>query len=459
MEPARSPNQALAHCLAELGWSPRTLARRINDAYGAGTISASAPYHWRDRSRVPYPPVCGYAAQVLADALGRPVAAADLWQGRAAAGPVAEPGEFWATAGPPFGAPGDAAPDSGVLADIAWGFLEVGPGRLAGARDAGGTGAVLVDQLERGVAALREAAETVDGADALGHVAAQYQAVSLLLRQGGRSDGLTRRLVRALGELAQLGAWLAMDADRPRESRGYLVVALRAAREAGDRRLAAHVLRDLAGNVEAAGRVADAVRISEAARQAAPGRGPTSAFIAGQLAYAYARHGAPAAARRTAELAAEWLAAKPSEGEPEWVHRLAGGTTGPMVARTLVQLAHRDLTRGRPAAARSLLRRGIALLDPASAAGSAPATQRAALYEGIYLADAHVVGGDLEEACAVGRVAVERQARVRSPRGAALLRALCRDLVCAGPRNRSVMAFRADISGLAIRSDRPRRRR
>ncbi|MFI7600350.1 hypothetical protein [Actinoplanes sp. NPDC049681] len=447
MEPARSPNQVLAHCLAELGWSPRTLARRINDAYGAGTISASAPYHWRDHGRVPYPPVSGYAAQVLADALGRPIALAYLWQGRAAAGPGAQPAEFWtAAAGPPFGAPGDAAPDSGVLADIAWRFLELEPGRLAGARDTGGTGAVLVDQLERGVGALREAAETVDGADALGHVAAQYQAVSLLLRQGGRSDGLTRRLVRALGELAQLGAWLAMDADRPRESRGYLVIALRAAREAGDRRLAAHVLRDLAGNVAAAGRTADAVRIGEAALQAAPQRGPTSAFVAGQLAYALACQGDRAAARHVAERASEWLAAAPAGDEPEWVYRLACGTTGPMVARTLVRLAHHDLRRGRPVPARALLRRGIALLEPA------PRSPRAALYEGIYLAGAHVVGGDLEQACTVGRAAAERQARVRSPRGAALLRALCRDLMRAGPRNRSVLAFRADVEGARFTS-------
>src|SRR4051794_13193748 len=92
------PNQVLTRYLAELAWSPRTLARRINGAYGAGTISEAAPYHWRDRGRVPYAPVSTYAARVLEDALGRPVDVDDLWQGRAMAAPAVGAQEFWTAA-------------------------------------------------------------------------------------------------------------------------------------------------------------------------------------------------------------------------------------------------------------------------------------------------------------------------------------------------------------------------
>ena len=54
---SEQPNEALASLLAELGWSPRALARRINRAFGAGTVADTAPYHWRDAGRVPRPPL------------------------------------------------------------------------------------------------------------------------------------------------------------------------------------------------------------------------------------------------------------------------------------------------------------------------------------------------------------------------------------------------------------------
>src|SRR3954469_15129143 len=122
-----SPNQELARHLAELGWSPRALARRINGAYGAGTISESAPYHWRDRGRVPYPPVSSYAARVLGDALGRPVAVEDLWPDRA---PRAIGGrEYWSASDwlPPVRDDGAAVAGPWVtgtqLTGIAWQYL------------------------------------------------------------------------------------------------------------------------------------------------------------------------------------------------------------------------------------------------------------------------------------------------------------------------------------------------
>ena len=59
-------------------------------------------------------------------------------------------------------------PDGTDVRDIARRYLRLGPGGLAAARGGGEPGAVLVTQLEYGVAALREAAATADGADALG---------------------------------------------------------------------------------------------------------------------------------------------------------------------------------------------------------------------------------------------------------------------------------------------------
>src|SRR5439155_167056 len=84
---------------------PRTLARRVNALYGPGTVSESAPYHWRDRGRVPYPPLPAYVARVLGDALGRYVDPAELWPGRATDTPapvpaVGDAAAYWSQAGP-----------------------------------------------------------------------------------------------------------------------------------------------------------------------------------------------------------------------------------------------------------------------------------------------------------------------------------------------------------------------
>ena len=80
---AEQRNEVLASLLAELGWSPRVLAGRINRLFGAGTVAATAPYHWRDAGRVPRPPLPTLTAWVFAQELGRPVTVAELWQGKA----------------------------------------------------------------------------------------------------------------------------------------------------------------------------------------------------------------------------------------------------------------------------------------------------------------------------------------------------------------------------------------
>ncbi|BCJ48273.1 hypothetical protein GCM10010168_26330 [Actinoplanes ianthinogenes] len=402
------PNDVLAQCLAELRWTPRTLARRINAVYGPGTISESAPYHWRDRGRVPYPPVALYAVRVLADALGRPIAAEELW-----------------TAGQ-------------RLPDVARAFLRPRPGGQS-APDDPDAGLELVTVAERGVDALRGAAAGSDSLDALGYVAAQYQATRELLEQDHRGERLNRRLTVVAAQLAQLAAWLAMDAGRHRESQRYLVVGLRAAHEGGDRRLVAHLLRDLSANVAVAGRPADAVDIGQAALEAAAGTTATRSFAAGQLAYAHALAGDERSARRVADRATA-MAAAPAGDEPEWVRRVAADTAEPMAARTLLRLARDELVRGRRARARTLVREGTAMLRPATLVAPGHPRPRAAIYEGLYLADGYVTAGEPEQACVVGRVVIDRLEQVRSRRAVSLVRDLLTDLRRGG-RHRGVRDF------------------
>src|SRR5439155_18743494 len=81
---AAAANPVLSAYLDEAGWSPRALARQINMLFGAGTVSETAPYYWRDSGGVPHPPLPALTAYVLSRQLGRPVDVGYLWQGLAA---------------------------------------------------------------------------------------------------------------------------------------------------------------------------------------------------------------------------------------------------------------------------------------------------------------------------------------------------------------------------------------
>jgi hypothetical protein len=69
----------LASVLAELGWKPEVLARRLNDVaalHGRGErVHVKTPYKWLrgDRPRSPWPAL---AAALMADELGRAITAA-----------------------------------------------------------------------------------------------------------------------------------------------------------------------------------------------------------------------------------------------------------------------------------------------------------------------------------------------------------------------------------------------
>ena len=75
-------NERLASLLTEAEWTPRGLARALNGAFGDGTVSATAPYFWRDRRAVPHAPLPALVAHVLSARLGREVTAAEIWDGR-----------------------------------------------------------------------------------------------------------------------------------------------------------------------------------------------------------------------------------------------------------------------------------------------------------------------------------------------------------------------------------------
>ncbi|OIV36950.1 hypothetical protein BIV57_13230 [Mangrovactinospora gilvigrisea] len=418
----REPNLLLAQLLAEAGWSPGRLARKINAVLGAGTVAETAPYHWRDAGAVPRPPLPDLTARLLGDHLGRTVLARDLW-GRdreairrlpeAADGlvqPFTRDGldhivETWVAEALTDRHTVLAATGAGLLAAVAV-YLDAtvpAPRGRTGAHPDLPAAGPLVDQVEAALPLLQQLDDEQGGARHLPYVGAQMRAVALLIKDGGHRPHIETRLIQALAEIGQLAGWMAFDADRHGLAQRYFISALHAADAVADRALAAHILADLAFQAASRNHAADARALNDAAERSA----------------------------RAADQARTLLDAPPQQQvEPRWMYYLSPSHLNAQTGYALICLGRAQLHDGaRPAAARRALRRGTALLAT-GAHNIGPTTygQRRALYEGAWLALGQLAAGELEAACATAEGALARLERVNSPRSASLLAQLHNEL-------------------------------
>jgi len=220
--PGGEPNEELAALLAEAGCTPRALARQLNAAFGQGTVSATAPYFWRDHGGIPHAPLPALVAYVLSDRLGRRVTPARIWGSHAADSPqlqLASAGmnHPWSIAGTRIVAHDWVV---GGLVDRRQ-FLAVSGSALASAVSAylagelptaaalpqsPGEGDLLVEQIEASIPLLQQLDDAKGGAASLGYVGAQLRAVALVLHEGTYTAVQTRRLLIALADLGQLAA-------------------------------------------------------------------------------------------------------------------------------------------------------------------------------------------------------------------------------------------------------------
>jgi hypothetical protein len=437
-------NQVLATLLAELGWSPRALARRINRTAGPGTVAETAPYHWRDGGAVPRPPLPTLTAWVLSQELARPVTVEELWQGKAAGSPLILPADV------DMNVPWSPSESTRMIEDwVASGlldrrvFLAVSGAALISAagsptayeaapeasslRRGGAT--PLVEQIERGIPLLQLLDDANGGGAHMAYVGAQFRAVGLLVRQGGHASTVERRLLAAVADLGQLAGWMAFDAGHQGLAQRYFFTSLRAARQAGYQTMAAHVLADLAFQAATREHGTDAVALGEAAVRTAH-RAPASvrASVHTRLAYGYAIAGRVADAESAHRIALEAFDASQGE-DPPWMYYLTPNHLDTQCGYALVHAGVLAAGAGDRDATQSLLRRGQQLLG--TGAHNRPVgdpSERRALFEGAWLAVAAAHRGDLEQACAVGRTAIARTRTVRSARSIEVLRLLRRRL-------------------------------
>jgi hypothetical protein len=442
--PSSEANMRLAALLADADWTPRALAREINATFGQGTVSATAPYFWRDHGGVPRAPLPSMVACKLSDRLGRRVTVAEIWDHRAPDSAQIQ----LASAG--MNHPWSVAGTRAVAQDwLAGGlmdrrrFLAVSGKSLAGAVSAylaaelpsaaamppvPGGGDPLVQQIEQGVPLLQQLDDAKGGASSLGYVGAQLRAAALVLHEGAYPAAATHRLIVAMADLAQLAGWMAFDANQHGLAQRYFFTGLRAAHDAGYTAMAAHILADLSFQATSRGQRSDGIMLGEAAqRHAVRASAGVRASVDSRLAYAYAASGRIHEFENTYLRARDTLGGRDRIADPPWLYYLTPGHLDCQAGYALV-LAGREHLAGGDRAGRILLRQGTALLR--TGAHDRPlddASQRRALYEGAWLGLAYTARGDLASACDETRTAITRLGSVRSPRSNALLHQLSAD--------------------------------
>jgi hypothetical protein len=304
-----------------------------------------------------------------------------------------------------------------ALTELAWMAVNTEPARLAAALAGGQVDLTLIQQIEQTIPKLRQLDDRQGGAANLIWVNAQFQAVAQLLKTADHGGSVTQRLLVAWAELGQLAGWMAADAERHGLAQRYYLTALRAAHNAADKALAANVLSMMANDAAERGEPADAISLGTAAMEVAC-RSPATvqALVSSRLTAGYALTGDPdrfhAAANRARELTEH-----PTGNRPRWAYYVSPQHLDFVWGGYQVSLATADSHRRR-----RHLSNAITLLTPLATVPADHPYQRRALKAGIWLMAAHISGGELEQACEIGRTALAWLPQVNSPRCLARLR-------------------------------------
>jgi transcriptional regulator with XRE-family HTH domain len=306
--------------------------------------------------------------------------------------------------------------------------LEIEPATLAGTVDTGSTaeairvahewlvsrpphvrqlsagrrvGSELAQTVERRVIELRRLDDQLGGVDTLPLVERELAAVEHVLNEASYTEETGRRLLRAVGELAQVAGWVASDAGQYARAQRHYLRGVRAAHAAGARLIAANLLSSLAYQVANVGPPRDAALLAATAvRGAEAATGRVRALLLERVAWAYARVGdATEADRVLAEVDEAFETA--TDEEPDWVYWLDRGEIDIMAGRVNVELR-------RPLRAVPLLSTAIASYDTNRA-------REIGLYE-TWLAESYIQANELDAAVATLRSAEVKATQVHSAR-------------------------------------------
>jgi transcriptional regulator with XRE-family HTH domain len=246
-------------------------------------------------------------------------------------------------------------------------------------------GASLAAELERRVIKLRHLDDVITGRDLYPVVSKELSDAQRVVNDASYAEDTGLRLLTVVGELAQLGGWVASDAGRYVEAQRIYLSGVSAARAAGDDVLAGQLLSSLSYQMANLGNPADAALLARSAVKGAANATPVArALLLERVAWASAR----ARDRETAQRALDavddaYESRSAGIDEPEWVYWLDRSEINVMAGRCLIEL-------GDPIAAEPLLSKAIDTYAPDHA-------REVALYR-TWLAESYAQAGALDAA-------------------------------------------------------------
>jgi len=306
--------------------------------------------------------------------------------------------------------------DEHNAARLAHEWLITDPPQLVEVRAGRRIGEQLVAKVEARVVEVRRLDDYVGGGDLAAVVDRELTATAGLLVEAAYAEPHGRRLLVAVGELAQLAGWVHSDAGAHGTATRYYLGGVKAAHAAGDQALAANLLSSLSYQVANTGRPRDAVLLARSAacgaRAVATPR--TRALLADRAAWAHTKAGQQREAERALGDADDALAdVRPGDPDPDWVYWVDRDELDVMAGRVYTEL--RRSLRAEP-----LLRSVLARYDQARA-------RESALYL-TWLADTYIHAGEIEQAAATAGRALQLAAQVNSARASARVDQVRRNL-------------------------------
>ena len=153
-------------------------------------------------------------------------------------------------------------------------------------------------------------------------VVGQLHEVTDLLQEP-QPEATTRKLFRFAAELAELAGWMSYDVGLQPTAQKYFVLALHAAKEAGDKPLGSYILSSMSRQMIHLGRPEDALELIHLAQYGSRDcAGPrTQSMLYAMEARAYANMGQPGKCKRAVRMAEDTFADADDwdEPDPDWI--------------------------------------------------------------------------------------------------------------------------------------------
>ncbi|MDK1475092.1 hypothetical protein QNO07_17005 [Streptomyces sp. 549] len=448
----KRPNDQLGSWFVRSGWSKGELARQVNRRarqMGAHHVSTdtSRVRRWLDGEQ-PREPIPRILSELFSERFGCVVAVEDLGL-RATRQAAADSGVDLPWAGPQtvalinefsrsdlmLGRRGYLGPSLAVSAGPAliepmqrW--LVPAPGGAADGADArqasrpGGNrrasrlSAPELELLEQTTAMFRQWDAQCGGGLRRKAVVGQLHEVTDLLQET-HPEPIRRRLFGVTAELAELAGWMSYDIGIQPTAQKYFVLALHAAKEAGDRPLGSYVLSNMARQMIHLGRAEDALELVHLAqygsREGATSR--TQAMLYAMEARAYANMGQPKQCHRAARMAdALFSEIDADDPDPDWITFFSEGELRAENAHSYRDLAY---VAGRSHTYASLaqpeMEKAVALFA-AECANSDGGHHRSYALNLVGMATVHLLQREPEQCAARTVDAIEVAKRLRSER-------------------------------------------